>query len=145
MYFMKVVNSGPLPALEKMLAFTQARHRVLAENIANIDTPGYQAKRLDPKEFQQALRQALDERDQNGSGSLEMKSGRQYRQDKAGRLTLTPTVEPAENVLFHDQTNMRIERQMASLAENAMMHQAMTELVRVRFEGLLKAIRGRVS
>jgi flagellar basal body rod protein FlgB len=55
---------------------------------------------------------------------------------------MTPTTEPAENLLFHDHTNMRIEEQMAMLAENAMMHQTVTELLRGKFETMLKAIRG---
>ena len=41
MFFEGLVNRGSLPAMEKMLAFTEARHRVLTENIANVDTPGY--------------------------------------------------------------------------------------------------------
>jgi flagellar basal-body rod protein FlgB len=145
MYFLDVVNKGPLPALEKMLAFTQARHRVLTENIANLDTPSYQVQHLDPKAFQQTLREALDRREKTGAQDLELRSSGQFSQDGAGHLVVTPTVEPAENVLFHDHTNARIERQMADLAENAMTHQVMTELLRNRFQDLLKAISGKVA
>jgi flagellar basal-body rod protein FlgB len=128
-----------------MLAFTQARHRMLTENVANVDTPGYQTKHLDAKAFQRALREALDTRAQTGSQSLEIRSDRQFHQDRVGQLVVTPTVQPPENVLFHDQTNMRIEKQMAMLAENAMMHQTVTELLRGKFQELLNAIRGRVA
>ncbi len=145
MYFADVVNRGPMPAMEKMLAFTQARHRMLTENIANVDTPGYQTKHLDARAFQQALAEALDRREERRTPALEIRGSRQFRQDRSGRLTVTPTVEPAENVLFHDQTNTRIETQMAMLAENAMMHQVVTELLRGKFEELTKAISGRVA
>ena len=57
---------------------------------------------------------------------------------------MTPSEEPAENVLFHDDTNARVERQMAMMAENTMMHQLASELLRERFDGLLKAIRGNI-
>jgi len=131
--------------MEKMLAFTQARHRMLSENVANVDTPGYKTRHLDAQAFQRALREALNGRAETRSAQFRIADTDQFRQDGEGRLVVTPTVEPAENILFHDRTNMRIEKQMAMMAENAMMHQAVTELLRARFEVLLKAIRGRVS
>lgn len=145
MYFLDVVNRGTVPLMEKMLAFTQARHRTLTENVANVDTPGYQTKHLDAQAFQRALREALDTKVRTRSRSLEIRPSQQFSQDRFGRLAVTPTGQPPENVLFHDQTNMRIEKQMAMLAENAMMHQAVTELLRGKFQELLNAIRGRVA
>lgn len=145
MFFADVVNRGTMPAMEKMLAFTQARHRMLTENVANADTPGYKTRHLDPQAFQRSLREALDTRKEKRSRSFEIRPTEQFRQDDFGRLSVTPTIEPAENILFHDKTNGRIERQMAMLAENAMMHQVVTELLQGRFNGLLKAIRGRVQ
>ncbi len=143
MFFVDVVSRGALPAMEKMLAFTQARHRMLTENVANVDTPGYVTKQLDPGAFQRSLREALTVTRRDGS-PFQLKNTEQFRQDASGSLVVTPTAEPAENVLFHDGTNMRIEQQMAMLAENGMMHQATTELLRGRFDGLLTAIRGTV-
>ncbi len=145
MFFRDVVQSGPIPALDRMLAFTEARHRVLTDNIANIDTPGYTTRRLDPALFQRSLRAALDERRESGSAGLHLEDTGQSRDGPEGRLEVTPAEEPPENVLFHDRTNARIERQMSMLAENAIMHQTATEMLRMRFEGLLKAIRGRTT
>jgi len=144
MFFGDVVNRGSIPAMDKMLAFTQARHQVLTENIANADTPGYKTKQLDAKAFQAALAKAMDRRGTSGSDPLTLPGGDQWHMDRDGRLVVTPTTDPAENTLFHDGTNARIERQMALLAENAMMHQTVAEMLRGKYEGLLKAIRGTV-
>lgn len=144
MYFLDLANSESIPALEKMLAFTQARQQMLAENVANVDTPGYHTRQMDAQGFQRKLREAINRQRATGSAALPLESTEEFRLDAAGHLEVSPAEEPAENVLFHDQTNARIERQMALMAENAMMHQAMTELLRNRFEGMLKAIRGRV-
>lgn len=152
MLFADVVNQGNVPVLEKMLAFTEARHRMLTENVANIDTPGYVARQLDPKAFQKALRKAIDANKayrpsgdtSGGQVPFTLPASDQFRQDAEGRLVVTPGEQPPENVLFHDGTNARIERQMSMLAENAMAHQAATELLRSQFDGLLKAIRGTV-
>lgn len=145
MYFVDVVNRGPTPLMEKMLAFTQARHQVLTENIANVDTPNYQAKHLDPKAFQDSLRSALAERERTRSLGLNVPSSRQARTDTDGRMVFKPTVEPAENILFHDKTNVRIEKQMAMLAENAMMHEFVANRLKARFDLLLTSIRGRMQ
>lgn len=145
MYFDRLVNSGSTPALEKMLAFTQARQRMLAENIANIDNPHYRAKQLDAKQFQEQLRTAMATRKETNALDLELSGSDEVTLGSRGELVVTPSEVPAENILFHDDTNARIERQMAMMAENTMMHQATTELLRGRFDGLMKAIRGRIA
>lgn len=145
MFFHDVVNRGAGPAMEKMLAFTEARHRMLSENIANVDTPDYRTRHLDAGAFQRSLREALDTRERTRSRDFVLRPTGQVRQDAAGRLQVRPTHDPAENILFHDRTNIRIEKQMAMLAENAMMHQTTTELLRGRYEGLIAAIRGRMA
>ena len=144
MFLTDIVNRGTLPALEKLAAFTEKRQRVLAENIANIDTPNYKVKHLDPKGFQAALGEALDRRKQDPSQPFVMASHEQFRTNEQGALVVTPTVHP-ENILFHDGTNASIEKQMSALAENAMTHELSTELLRGKFTGLLTAIRGRMS
>ena len=145
MLLQKLVNGGAIPAMDKMLAFTQARHKMLVENVANADNPHYRTKQLDPKQFQASLREALDARKETRSPAFRMNDTRQFRQGDDGRLVVTPTPEPVENLLFHDGTNVRIERQMAMLGENAMMHEAVSELLRGKYQGMLKAIRGRVT
>lgn len=141
MFFTDIVNRDAMPVMEKMLAFTQARHRMLVENVANADTPGYVTKQLDASSFQRALQEA----GRGPDGSLRIRPSDEFRQDANGHLMVTPTAEPAGNILFHDGTNMRIEQQMSMLAENAVMHQTVTEMYRMNVDGLLKAIRGTVK
>ncbi len=144
-FFESLINRGTLPALERMVAFTQARHEMLAENIANIDTPGYRTKQLDARAFQRTLKEALDRRDGDHKSPFKMRGNRQFRQGSDGSLAVTPTLEPPENVLFHDGTNARLERQMTDLAENAMMHQFATQMLKGRYDGMITAIRGVVG
>ena len=143
MFISSVTERGATPALVKMWSFTQARHRMIAENVANWGTPNYTTKRLDARAFQQALGRALDERGGDPNKPLGIRGTKQFRTDDQGRLQVTPTESPTENILFHDRTNMSIERQMADLAENGMMHETVTTLLRGRYDGLRKAIQGR--
>ena len=137
-------SSGAITSLEKVLRFSEARHRYLAENIANVTTPGYRAKQLDVNSFQAALRDAGAARSRRG-GKFEMAESDEIKLDSAGRLRVRPSFVPTQNLLFHDGTNASIERQMADLAENTMTHQAATELLKGYFDGVSKAIRGRVQ
>ena len=143
MFISNVTDRGAAPALSRMWAFTQARHRVISENVANWGNPQYKAKQLDVHSFQRALGQALKDRGGNPNDPFVLPATREVREVGPGRLEITPTVTPPENILFHDGTNMSIERQMADLAENAMMHEAITTLLQGGFNGLRKAIRGR--
>ncbi len=145
MLFADVVGRGTLPVLEKALAFTEARHRVLVENIANADTPGYRTRHLDTAAFQDALGKAVARRREDPSGALTLPPTSEVRTGPTGNLIVTPREEPAENILFHDGTNGKLERQMAMLAENALAHRTYTELLRSRFDSLMSAIRGRTG
>lgn len=144
MFLQEVSSGGAIPMLEKTLAFSEARNKVLAENIANVTTPGYRAKQLDVHSFQAALAEANANRKESG-GDFELAETDELKTDDAGRLRVQPSYVPTQNLLFHDGTNASIERQMSDLAENTMTHQAATELLKSYFDGIKKAIRGRVQ
>ena len=44
MFLDRLMNQTNGPLLEQVLEFTAARHRLIAENMANVDTPGYLQK-----------------------------------------------------------------------------------------------------
>lgn len=145
MFLTSITDRGSTPALVKTLAFNEARLSMIAENVANIHTPGYRVKRLDAKAFQSALRRAIDARGDGPHKPFTVKAGDEVQTDERGRLRIKPSENPVQNVLFHDGTNLSIERQMADLAETGMMHELATTLLRGNFEGLRKAIRGVVG
>ena len=55
-------QSGALPALDRLVQFTEQRHQVLTHDIANLSTPFFKPVDLDPKQFQQSLAAAIDQR-----------------------------------------------------------------------------------
>ncbi|MFQ5489583.1 MAG: flagellar basal body rod protein FlgB [Phycisphaerae bacterium] len=143
MFISTLTNGGATPALVATMAYTQMRHGVIAENVANWGNPNYKTKRLDAGRFQKSLADALS-RHQNRAEPFDLAGTDQFHQDDDGLLRVTPTTLPAENVLFHDGTNLSIERQMADLAENAMMHEMASTVLQGYFDGTRKAIRGRL-
>lgn len=143
MWVDRLLDSRTLHALELTTRFAEERQRVLAENVANIDTPDYQGRTLDAREFRQTLRRALDQPE--AGGRLNLRGNAQVRTDGHGRLVVRPGLEPAANTLFHDGTNARMETLMADAAENGLLYNLTSSLLRARFESLNNAIRGRIA
>lgn len=141
----RVVASNTTRALVLTAHFTEARQRVLAENVANIDTPDYHTKRLDPEAFQKSLKQAFEEGKRDRHKEVHLRGNAQFSTDKSGNVRVEPAKEPAPNVLFHDGTNARIEGLMAAVAKNRVMHQLALNMLKGRYDGVMKAIRGRSS
>lgn len=54
-----LLNPPAVALLEQVVQFAQRRHTVLAGNIANLDTPGYEVRDLSVEDFQARLREAL--------------------------------------------------------------------------------------
>ncbi|TQV73407.1 flagellar basal body rod protein FlgB [Exilibacterium tricleocarpae] len=103
------------------------RHRVIAHNIANVDTPGYRAKRLT---FEQHLAGATDSLGASETGlaqRLEMLKG-QLRQD--GSLVVT-TAEAVE-----------LDGEMVRIAENTLRYHALLDASGKRGELVKMAIAG---
>ena len=128
MFIRDVVNDGVLPALEKMLAFTQARHRVLAENIANVDTPGYKADRV---EFEAELQEALA-----AGRSLRGPTERRLARVREARTHTTKT----EGALRRDGNNVSIEDEVARLGRTSLIYQAVARVLAKRLSMLRVAI-----
>lgn len=139
MIFEGLLNRGALPVLQQVMSFTEARHEVLANNISNLDTVGYKMKDLPTDEFFRTLDDAVRRRDAAGAGaSLEMRAGRHLRWDRNGRLQAKPAELENSNILFHDENNRSVEKQMSAMAQNALLHNVTAELLRGKY-GLLKA------
>ena len=65
-----------IPVVEQAVNFSQARHNVLAGNVANIDTPGYRARDLSVEVFQQRLKEAI---------ACPQRTGQPWRRSPGGR------------------------------------------------------------
>ena len=109
-------TSTNIPALGEVLNFAQARHGVLVGNLANINTPGYHVRDLSVETFQQKLKEAMSQpRSHSGPispGISQSEPGDPMRQV---RDTLT-------NVLYHDDTNIDLEKQTAEITKNQFLH-----------------------
>jgi len=138
-------DAGALPTLERLVQFTGARHKVLTDDIANLSTPYFKPRDLSPKDFQKALRRAIDGRRETATpenGPLRMQDTQQLRFGD-GRIDIRPK-DTNDGILYHDQNNRDLERLMQHLAENTLTHSVGVELIRSEFGIMQTAIRERV-
>ena len=145
MWIERLTTSRVTHALELTARFAEERHKVLAENVANIDTPDYRTKRLDPEAFQNTLKDALQRAGGSGARVLELRGEAQVSTMPDGRMVVKPQVRPADNILFHDGRNASLETLMTGVQQNALDYSLATRLLSKRFNGLLTAIRGRTT
>ena len=143
----RLFTNGSMHAVERLVEFTGARHKVLTNNIANFETPYYRDRDLDPTRFQANLRKAVEHRRSSPGGIthgvLKMRDYDQARYDRTRGVSFMPGFDN-QAITFHDRTSADVERTMQHLAENTMAHNAGLELLRNQFDLLKTAIRGRV-
>lgn len=136
---------GSMPVLERMVEFTGARQGMIAHNIANLSTPYYKPIDLDPRKFQEQLRDAIGRRSRKPNSMrrpLELNNSDQVRVGRSG-MQFRPE-QTNENILFHDHNNRDVERTMQDLVENTLAHRTSVELLKSEFDLLRTAIRERV-
>ena len=137
------LNRGAVGVLEQVLSFTEKRHAVLANNVSNFDTVGYKAADLEAKSFYGELRRAAAQRAHRG-GVLKFQSRGGLRWGRYNRLEVEPVEVRENNILFHDQNNRFVEKQMHAMSKNALRHQVVNEMLRQEYSLLETAIRGTV-
>jgi len=125
-----LMNRGNGALLEQVVNFASQRHKLILDNIANVDTPGYRQKDLSVERFSSMLRQRVDERRRTGSASFD---------------DMSSSVEnPVRGILFHDGNNRSMEQLATNIAKNAMMHNLAIELLRKQFQQMDMALREKV-
>lgn len=114
---MRPIGSG-IDLLSHLMSGASLRHRVIAQNVANVNTPGY--RRLEVA-FEDDLARAA----------------------AAGATPPAPKVVVADGPERVDGNTVDIDREMNDLARNALLYQAAAQIVTSRIASLRAAIAGR--
>lgn len=136
-----LLSSTNIPVLQQVVNFAQARHGVLAGNIANINTPGYRTRDLSVEVFEERLKSAIAAANRPGHGG---------RPISAGDLPTSPedpmrqVSESMTNLLYHDDTNIDLEQQITEINKNQYLHSMALSIMTNQMELLQSAISERV-
>ncbi len=108
--------------LERFLDLLSSRHRILASNIANADTPGFRAKDFDFRaEFKRAIRK--------------METGETMPPMKLPELYETPAVSPSR-----DGNTVSMEIEMTKMSGNTMLYNAIAQVLSMELKQIKDAI-----
>lgn len=116
--------------LENLIHFTNKRHKVIASNIANIDTPDFRAKDL---RFSKVLDKELL--------ALTDTHDRHIRSESEKFNKNTTTLE--SNLIWADRNNVELDIEIAKMTENALLGEASIKLLSTRMRMFKDAVRRR--
>ncbi|WP_100487675.1 flagellar basal body rod protein FlgB [Sporolactobacillus pectinivorans] len=114
-------STTPLGAIEQALNGSMAEQNAIAQNIANIDTPGYKAQKV---VFDDALQGEL-QANQTGSGQLPFSNSANQ-----GFHTVTDTYGTIQN----NGNNVDIDHEMSELSQNQLLYQSLTQAASDQFK-----------
>jgi flagellar basal-body rod protein FlgB len=113
-----VFDSVSVQSIKTALSGLSARQRVIADNIANIQTPGFLAGRV---QFEDALKQAVESGQRPGA--------------------VTPSVSRSLEPTRTDGNNVNLDTETLSGIDTNLRYQLMTQAVSGRFSSLSNAMR----
>jgi flagellar basal-body rod protein FlgB len=145
-----IFQKSTLPVLEQVVNFTEARHGVLAGNVANLDTPGYKTRDLSPELFQERLKEAIEIRDQPvtpyDSRSFESTSTDARLKHEADEMRAFEKVKDSmKSILRHDGDDVSMEKQVNEIVKNQQQHNLAINIMSAQFRLLRAAITERVA
>lgn len=123
--------------ISQRIGWLSERQKVLAENVANADTPNYKARDLKALDFEALARAA-------GSGGrlTPVATDERHFDTRASGSTRNALVKDAKAEATLSGNTVSIEEEMMKVAETAMDYQLVTNLYRKQI-GLIKAVIGR--
>lgn len=135
-----------MSAIDRLFSVHQAalgarayRSQVLASNIVNADTPGYQARDVD---FKAALREALGVPGSHPSAMLRTSArhlGSGGTSGSSGALA-TPLIYRSVSQASIDNNTVDVNVERAQFADNAMRYEASLTFINSKIKGMLAAI-----
>lgn len=121
-------------ALATSLAMRQLRHNVTTANIANAETPGYHAKKMD---FEEALARSID---LDGLRGMSTSNAEHISVGGASAAVRPDIYENPEGAINNDGNTVDLEKEMSALSENAILYKTALQLINKKMAALKYAI-----
>ena len=124
--------SGTIGHLEKSIQYASAKNNVISNNISNVDTPNYKAKKVS---FKSAL--------ENELGTLQAKlTNQRHLNFKEEDNRAYRIVGDSSTTYNHNGNNVDMDKEMAELAKNQIYYNSLIDRINGKFNSLQSVIRG---
>ena len=139
--------------LTAVVHYAGLRHKTIANNIANLDTPGYKALDISFREQLRDLMETPNGREQRvrhsvSSTTRNPSSPHALRSISRSVSLMPPTVmfAPDANALRPriDSNTVNIDQELIKVSQNSILHNSCLQLLRGKFRTLRSAISGNV-
>ncbi|RQD67540.1 MAG: flagellar basal body rod protein FlgB [Desulfonatronovibrio sp. MSAO_Bac4] len=131
---MKSLFGTHIHVTSKVLDMRLERQNVVSSNLANVTTPGYKARRV---EFEEALQSALG-LDGKGTVSRTDKMHIPAKFDpKSFGADFIKSIEPR---VYQGEDSVDLDKEMAVMAKNTLMYNALAQIQHKNFEGIKTVI-----
>lgn len=121
-----------IPLLKKQMDSKWLRNEIIANNIANVDTPGF--KRSDVL-FEELLKSNLEQ------NRLKLSTTHKGHKSNLSLGSIEPKVYvQSDRVFRNDQNNVDIDKEMVELAKNTLSYNILAEQAQKKFQLLRTAI-----
>ena len=117
------VTPSQFDLLRRLLDAASLRHQVIAQNVANVNTPGYH--RLDVS-FEEALARELPRTDDHRMPQVK-----------------PVVIEPPDGTMRPDGNNVDIDAEMGRLNKNSLLYGAYSQIMAAKIAAMRAAISGR--
>ena len=117
-------------ALQTSLNMRQLRHNLTSSNIANAETPGYKAQKLD---FEEALARSIDI---DGLRGMSATSENHYAVGGKTASVRPDIYNNPEGAVSNDGNTVDMEKEMSSLSENAILYKTALQLINKKMAAL---------
>ncbi len=131
-----LLKSTQVSVLEKALGAASLRHKVISNNIANVNTPKFKKSEVS---FEDQLELAMSA----GKPAIARTHTRHLPIKSTGITNVEPTIHTITTTSFRsDGSNVDIDSEMAGLAKNSIYYDAVAQQINKYFAGIKSAISG---
>jgi flagellar basal-body rod protein FlgB len=138
-----ILNSRTQILLNKAMDSASARNDIIANNIANVNTPGFKRSELI---FQDKLKKLLDSQANPGNDKLQTTNPRhiQIWQNNSDLENFEPEIRKLEDLSYrNDANNVDIDVEMANMTKNKVFYDSMAQSMTNEIKLLRMAITGK--
>lgn len=125
---------------QKALNLSAKRQEILSSNIANVDTPGYQARDID---FKNELKKMLKENTCNKLISLNKTSPYHLNARYENIVLLeTKTISTSNNMMKKDNNTVNMDRERIAFVDNSLKYESSLTFLKNEIKNMMHVITG---